>query len=329
MLTTPSGRSKSRAAEPASASRHEPPPDPGGERASADGAAMNVVHGTHRVRVPDPDRRRQLWDVADEPRVCVVLRGPRLARSRPADVGLPCRCPWSITPRRMSVISQARGAGTACRGVTAAENSVLPSDDLTDCREYGVARRPPAARVAYAPAISSGETPRSRPPSAIAGTALTSLVMPSVRAVAATFSAPMASTSRGEDRVDRPLSGGDKRGRSASRTGDLPRPAFRQLERRRARVEPLARRHAFSEGRGQHEGLEGGARLASALDRDVESLLRRVAPAHQGPDRSRARLHGDEGGGRVARAVEDRGHGCLGRPLGLRVQRRLHREPAS
>src|SRR5439155_22824484 len=52
----------------------EDTPDLRGERAAGDGLA--VVLGQHRlelVRVADPDRRRQLGRVPDEPRVAVVL----------------------------------------------------------------------------------------------------------------------------------------------------------------------------------------------------------------------------------------------------------------
>ena len=51
----------------------------------------------------------------------------------------------------------------------------------------------------------------------------------------------------------------------------------------------------FLQGGGEHEGLEGAARLAAGVERQVEVPL----PSRQGPDGAALRLHGHDGGRRV------------------------------
>ncbi len=111
---------------------------------------------------------------------------------------------------------------------------------------------------------------------------------------------------------------------------DGPAAPLRQVEVERFRrvvgrvgVDPLLDRG------GENEGLEGRARLAAALGGEVELRFRVVGAGDHGPDVAVARVDRDQRRGGVGRVGEGRSHRFQADFLQVRVDRRLHLQPAA
>jgi hypothetical protein len=100
--------------------------------------------------------------------------------------------PWPTTSRSTSVAIAATPGSTAWPVLGRAWYRTRPSAAAIRLTPNGTARRPPAARVAYAEAISSGVT--SPVPSTALGTARSRLATPIRAAASTTARAPRSAS---------------------------------------------------------------------------------------------------------------------------------------
>ena len=193
----------------------------------------------------------------------------------------------------------------------------------------GSARRPPAARVAYAVAMSSGETAPA--PSPTDGTCGRRRVDPHrARQLGDAAGAEVEREPRVDGVVGRQGGARDRRPPEVRPVVGLhvPRLPLRlgPVERRgevlrRPRVDPAAH------GLGEHEGLERRARLPLAVDGEVE---RGAPPRHDRRERPHGavlRVDRDDGGAGVAAPVQRPEHGLARQALHPGVDGRVHVEP--
>ena len=215
-----------------------------------------------------------------------------------------------------------------------ASQITLPLEFFTRRINVGWTCLPWFARVPYAEAISSGDTPYVRPPMAMAGSAFRVLVMPMRLAMSTTRSGDHVQAQLRVDRVVAAEGGrGDAHGAAVRLAPvDLHLPGLglaRDLElqglRRVVGVEGV---YPHLHGGCQHEHLECGAGLAPALHGQVELGAVVVGSGHHGADVAGARLDGHQRGRGVALGVERGGDGLLRHLLVGRVDGGLHAQAA-